>query len=342
MTGNLPTASVVIAAYSSARWGYLREAVESVLAQEVPAREVLAREVLAREVLAREVPAQEMLAQGGLPVEVVVVVDHNPALLDRACQELPAAVTVIPNAAAKGASGARNTGVAACRGEVLAFLDDDARASAGWLEALLRHFADPAVVGVGGRVSPLWALPRPGWFPPEFDWAVGASYQGMPRTAGPVRNVWSNNMAIRRAAFEAAGGFREEFGKVGTRSRPEDTDLCLRAAAVSGGTWVYEPAALAGHRVPAERSTIGYFIRRCFHEGRGKAGLAALDGAGQSTSTERHYARHVLPHGIVRGLRDTVRGDVAGLLRSAAIAAGFGVAAAGFAIGLLASLGDTS
>lgn len=303
----LPTVSVVIAAYSDARWDRLCDAVASVLAQTHQA------------------------------LETVVVVDHNPALLARGRRELPAA-RVIPNSGARGASGARNTGVAASGGDVLAFLDDDARASAGWLAALLRHFADDGVVGVGGRVDPLWAAARPSWFPPEFDWTIGASYHGMPQDAGPVRNVWSNNMAIRRTVFEAVGGFREDFGKVGARSRPEDTDLCLRAAAAGDqGTWVYEPAGVAGHWVPLERATVGYFLRRCFHEGRGKAGLAALDGADESTSTERHYARHVLPRGVVRGLRETVRGDISGVLRSAAIAAGFGVAAAGFAVGMLAS-----
>ena len=295
-----PTVSVVIAAYSTERWEYLRDAVDSVLRQTRPA------------------------------LELVVVIDHNPELLARARREFRSA-TVLPNSGANGASAARNTGVAACRGDVLAFLDDDARASAGWLEALTRHFTSANVVGVGGRVDPLWAGTRPRWFPPEFDWTIGASYRGMPAAVGPVRNVWSNNMAIRRSAFEAAGGFREDFGKVGARSRPEDTDLCLRAR----GVWLYEPAGQGGHRVPPERARLGYFLRRCFHEGRGKAGLAALDGTAESTSAERHYARHVLPAGIMRGLRDTLRGDVAGVLRSAAIAAGFGVAATGFVIGMV-------
>jgi glucosyl-dolichyl phosphate glucuronosyltransferase len=296
-----PTVSVVIAAYSPARLGYLRDAVASVLAQTRPA------------------------------LDLVVVIDHNPSLLATARRELPA-TTVIHNDRARGASGARNAGARACRGDVIAFLDDDARASAGWLAALVRHFADESVVGVGGQVDPLWETPRPRWFPPEFDWTIGASYRGMPSAAAPVRNVWSNNMAIRRDAFEAAGGFREDFGKVGTRSRPEDTDLCLRTS----GAWMYEPAGVAGHWVPSSRATVGYFLRRCFAEGRGKAGLAARDGAGQSTVSERHYTRHVLPRGIVRGLAETVRGDVSGVLRSAAIAAGFLVAAAGFALGVVA------
>jgi glycosyltransferase involved in cell wall biosynthesis len=300
----LSTVSVVIAAFSSERWDCLRDAVASVRAQTRPA------------------------------LETVVVIDHNPALLARAGNELHG-VRVIPNGGARGASGARNTGVAASRGDVLAFLDDDARASAGWLEALLPHFADPDVVGAGGRIDPLWAGSRPRWFPREFDWTIGASYRGMPAQAGPVRNVWSGNMAIRRGAFEAAGGFREDFGKVGTRARPEDTDLCLRTAADGRGTWVYEPAGLVGHRVPAERAALRYFLRRCFHEGRGKADLTVLDGTPESTSAERRYVRRVLPGGIARGLRETVRGDAAGVLRSAAILGGLGAAVAGFAAGRL-------
>ena len=219
-TRQLPTVSVVIAAFSSERWDYLQDAVNSVHAQTVPV------------------------------LETVVVIDHNPELLARAQRDLEG-TTVVANAGSRGASGSRNTGVALCRAEIVAFLDDDACAEKDWLEALLPHFANEGVVGVGGRVDPLWATSRPRWFPPEFDWAVGASYPGMPSTAQPIRNVWSNNMAIRRSSFDAVSGFRQDFGKVGQRSRPEDTDLCLRAAEASNSSWIYEPDGGAGHWVPA-------------------------------------------------------------------------------------------
>ena len=66
-------------------------------------------------------------------------------------------MTVLANAGTPGASGARNTGVAVCHGEIVAFLDDDAHAEENWLEELLPHFVNDGVVGVGGRVDPLWA-----------------------------------------------------------------------------------------------------------------------------------------------------------------------------------------
>lgn len=299
-----PTISVVIAAYSSDRWARLREAVDSVAAQARPA------------------------------LETIVVIDHNPGLLDRARRELPGAA-VIPNAGARGASGARNTGVARSRGDIVAFLDDDAHASDAWLESLVRHFADPGVVGAGGRVDPIWATGRPAWFPAEFGWTVGVSYTGMPREATPVRNVWTCNMAVRRAAFQAAGGFREDFGKVGTASRPEDTDLCLR---VTGGSWMYEPTGAVGHWVPGERASVRYFLRRSYNEGLGKAGLAALDGTAASMSTERRYALRVLPRGIGRGLLEAASGDWSGAKRAAAIMAGLGMAGIGFTVGALTRL----
>ena len=297
--GTGPSVSVVIAAFSSDRWTQLCDAVASVGAQRRPA------------------------------LETIVVIDHNPELLGRARRELTDAV-VLPNTGHRGASGARNTGVGRSSGEVVAFLDDDAYATPEWLAAMTVHFADPAVAGVGGRVDPLWATARPNWFPGEFDWTVGASYSGMPETTAQVRNVWSNNMALRRAAFDAAGGFREDFSKLGAASRPEDTELCLR---VTSGSWLYEPASAVGHWVPAPRATLRYFLRRCYEEGKGKAQIAVMDGAAASTSAERWYTMRVLPGAVGRGLREAAAGDRSGALRSAAIIGGFGMAATGFAVG---------
>jgi hypothetical protein len=85
--------------------------------------------------------------------------------------------------------------------------------------------------------------------------------------------------------------------------------------------------------VPAERATVRYFAYRCFHEGWGKAALAALNGMGESISAERRYTRRVLPAALARGLREAARGDASAVLRSFAIVGGFAVAMIGFLVG---------
>ena len=89
--------------------------------------------------------------------------------------------------------------------------------------------------------------------------------------------------------------------------------------------------------MPAQRATLRYFLRRCYDEGKGKAEIAVMDGAANSTSAERWYTVRVLPGAVGRGLREAATGDWSGALRSAAIIGGFGMAAAGFAVGCLSA-----
>lgn len=296
--------SVVIPSYSERRLPQLRETVASAL------------------------------AQARAPSEVVVVIDHNEALHARALREFHN-VTVLSNLFERGVSGNRNTGALHTRTPLVAFLDDDTVAQAGWLGRLIEPFSDPTVVGTGGGIIPRWATGRPFWFPDEFLWAVGGSYTGMPTVTAPIRNVWSANMAVRKEIFEEVGGFRLGFGKVGTQSRPEDTDLCLRMSAVSGGRWILVPEAIVDH--PAEHTTMASFLRRCYQEGRGKVELARLNGGRGSLGSESHYLRRTLPRAVVRGMLDTLRGHgIVHAVRSGAVLAGVGAAAVG---GVVESLG---
>ena len=299
-----PPVGVVIASHAVERWPALRAAVRSVAAQ---------------------CPA---------PAQIVVVVDHNPALLTMARDQLPD-VDVLANAGPPGASGTRNTGAARIRAGLIAFLDDDAVARSGWLAALGESCAMPGVLGAGGRVEPVWPGAAPAWFPDEFGWVVGASYRGLPTSRQPVRGVWSENMMVRRDVFEAVGGFRPGFGKTGERSAPEDTDFCVRAArAAPGERWMYVPQALVGHTVPPRRARLRFFLGRCYNEGLGKAELAALLGRADATSTERAYARR-LPAAALREARDALAGRPLALGRGAASVAGTAATAAGFGHGLV-------
>jgi glycosyltransferase involved in cell wall biosynthesis len=296
------TVSVVIASFSEDRWTQLERALTSIRTQTYPVS------------------------------EIVLVVDHNESLFRRAERAFPD-IKVIENAEPRGASGARNSGIALCSGSLLAFLDDDAAAEPDWLSASIPHFADPSVVGVGGKITPIWERGAPRWFPEELLWTVGATYRGMPTTASPVRNVWAGNMVVRRAAGEQAGGFRTDFGKRGDREdfQAEDTEFCLRVAREwPRGQWIYEPAAVAGHSVPPRRSSRRFVVTRCYHEGRNKMLMSGIAGK-ESTSREKRYFARTLPAGVIRGIGEFLGGDRAALARSlwltvSALAAIVGVA----------------
>jgi hypothetical protein len=139
--------SVVVCAYTGDRWDALLRAVESILGQRFP------------------------------PLETVVVIDHDDLLLARARERFGAEdhIRILENVRGPGLSGARNTGLSSARGEVVAFLDDDAEAESDWLERLAAHYEEPTVLGVGGAIEPAWAAGRPKTFPPELDWIVGCT-----------------------------------------------------------------------------------------------------------------------------------------------------------------------
>jgi glycosyltransferase involved in cell wall biosynthesis len=296
---------VVICAYTEARWAALVEAVSSVQAQN---------------------PA---------PHEVVVVIDHSPDLLARAVRDLPGA-RVAANEEGSGLSGARNTGVRYARGDIVAFLDDDARAQPGWLSALTRAFDDPSVIGAGGVALPIWESSAPAWLPQEFLWVVGCSYRGLPAEPAEIRNPIGANMAFRRALLERVGGFTDGIGRVGrTPLGCEETELSIRARAATGGRILQLPEARVEHRVGADRTRWGYFRRRCWAEGLSKAVVSRSVGSNQALASERGYVVRTLTTGVWRGLADASQGDRAGLARAAAIVSGLAITTAGYLLGLL-------
>ncbi|WP_329114993.1 glycosyltransferase family 2 protein [Streptomyces sp. NBC_01465] len=306
--------SVVICVYTEDRWEDILAAVDSVARQSLPA------------------------------LETLLVVDHNPALLVRLGQEYKehareGGVRVLANAGPRGLSAGRNTGIAAARGAIIAFLDDDAVAERDWLLHFAAGYDDPRVMAVGGRTMPAWASGRrPAWFPEEFDWVVGCTYRGLPPGKVRVRNVLGGNASFRREAFDAAGGFATGIGRDGDK-RPlgcEETELCIRLAkAIPDAVLLIDDRAVIHHKVPLVRERFGYFRTRAYAEGLSKALVARSVGADKGLESERRYTTRVLPAGVVRGLRDFTLGRAGGAGRAGAIVTGVAVAAGGYVLGSL-------
>lgn len=276
------------------------------------------------------------------PAEIIVVVDHNPALLERVRAELGGRLevpdgarprlTVIPNVRSQGLSGGRNTALASTTCTYVAFLDDDAAADPGWLLTLRRGFTARHIVGVGGRVEPVWDGDRPGWFPPEMDWVVGCSHRGVPTRTAIVRNPFGGAMMVCRQAVQEAGGYSEQLGRTGTYpSGCEETELCIRLRRRDASVALaFEPATRIYHHVPRERMTLGYLLLRCYAEGRSKAAVRKLTAARDALTTERSYVLRTLSRGVLTGLLALCHGEVNGARRAAVIVLGLCASTAGF------------
>jgi glucosyl-dolichyl phosphate glucuronosyltransferase len=303
----LMSVSVVICAYTMDRWDALAAAVRS------------------------------CFEQTHKPSDVIVVIDYNEDLLQRASHEFSGAV-VVANRFEKGLSAARNTGIAAARGDVIAFLDDDAFAEPEWLEQLIVPLADPLVAGVGGWVVPHWEVELAPWLPETFYWIIGCSFRGLPANNASVRNPIGANMAMRREVFTSVGGFTSGIGRIGQVPLGcEETELCIRYAGENPEErFVLARDAIVHHRVPESRLTWHYFWTRCWAEGLSKAAVSSLVGSQSGLSAERRHIMRSLPRELGRSLLSLPRHPRSASARTVLILAGTALALAGLLRGRLA------
>lgn len=224
---------------------------------------------------------QSLRDQSRLPEQCIVVIDHNKELLRRAQISLPDDVEVMASEERQGLPGARNTGLNAARGAVVAFLDDDAEAAPGWLEELLKPYTAPSVVGVGGRTVAVWPGRRPVWMPAEFEWVVGCSSNAcLPKTIAPVRSLLGTAVSFRRSVLDQLGPFDTKMDRSHVPTMDcEETEFAIRVRrSLSGAELRYAPNAVVHHYVEPESARIRYFFRRCYSEGLHQAVVASGNG----------------------------------------------------------------
>lgn len=97
---------------------------------------------------------------------IVLKIDHSKELL--ACATSALSQGGVANHEARDLSGARNTGVAAAAGDLIAFIGDDAVIDASWLDISVARCKGPDILGASGWINPRRVGLRPAWLPEEF------------------------------------------------------------------------------------------------------------------------------------------------------------------------------
>lgn len=163
------------------------------------------------------------------PRAEIIIVDQNESLeLQRLVAREPVLVNVrVVRMAPCGLAAARNAGVRACRGWIVAFTDDDCEVLPGWLAALSGAFAANQRIGVvfGNVEAP--AYDRGAGFIPSYrvrEPVLARSLADKARIEG-----MGACMAVRREAWTAIGGFDESLGSGAPFRAGEDADLVVRA-----------------------------------------------------------------------------------------------------------------
>jgi GT2 family glycosyltransferase len=217
--------------------------------------------------------------------EVILVIDGSTdasAEIARARERVQSIET--PN---RGLSAARNTGLEAATGEIVAYIDDDAVPDPDWLTHLARAFAGGSYAAVGG----------PNVLPPGAG-AVAQCVANAP--GGPTHVLISDrdaehipgcNMAIRKDALESIGGFDPEFLVAG-----DDVDVCWRLLD-SGQRIGFSPGAAVLHR---RRSSVRAYLRQQRGYGRAEALLERKHPEKYSTAGHVDWAGRLYGNGAAQ------------------------------------------
>jgi glycosyltransferase involved in cell wall biosynthesis len=163
----------------------------------------------------------------------VIVADNNSVCGIDSVRNIAAARATVINAPTQGAGPARNAGVAAGRGAILAFIDSDCRPACDWLERGLAAVANSAIVGGDVVVEPQ----TPGHLTAveAFEAVFAFRFEMYINRKG---FTGSGNMFVHRTVFETVGGFKSGVS--------EDVEWCQRAAR-HGLQPVYDATVIVGH-----------------------------------------------------------------------------------------------
>lgn len=228
----------------------------------------------------------------------VIVVDNNST--DRTGEIAAGYAELYPNFRVvteprQGLSNARNRGWRVACGSLVAYLDDDAKATFSWCEGIVRAFQTvlPRPAAVGGEIRPWYSCAPPRWFSDALEARTWGSHAHFLASSCARYGFSGSNMAFPKEILVGFGGFSAELGMMGgTMALGEETELFTRIYADHPHFW-YDPAISVFHLVPPGNMRLGYRFRRSFKCG---AAIAQIEGRPRGF---RHCLRGAIDVGFV-------------------------------------------
>lgn len=244
----------------------------------------------------------------------VIVVDNNStdntvALLEQYKQQHPQYNFSYYVETNQGVAYTRTRCAKEAKGEIIAYLDDDSTAQAGWLAGIAAFFDEhPATWSVGGKIVPHFLTGVPDWYSKYFFGLVGNFDQGpvVKRMTG-ARYPCGANMAFRKRVFEEIGYFNTDLGRKGTGLLAnEEKDIYLRILA-AGHEVHYLPYVWVLHNVEANKFDKNYVRRHSMGIGGGER----LRLKGQTGALSLKLAEYVAKWGyaVVYGMGFLLKGQ---------------------------------
>ncbi|HEY0834120.1 MAG TPA: glycosyltransferase, partial [Azospirillum sp.] len=177
---------------------------------------------------------------------------------------------------AVGLSRARNAGVAAARGGIVAFTDDDVSVDPAWPAAVAAAFRRyPEAVAIGGRIVPAWEGPVPAWLGRDLHRHLALLDLGDEPRRLAHADVWGANLALRRTLFAAGAAFDPDRGRCGGKLYDGEESRLLQDLIDGGAVVLYCPELVVHHRIGPERLRKAYFRRHQFDRGENEGRLDA-------------------------------------------------------------------
>ncbi len=226
----------------------------------------------------------------GQQLQVIVVDASADDKTRRICDSFPGVIYLRNELGYGHMTAGRNIGLTAATGEIISFIDDDAFAHPGWLEALVAAYEDPSVGAVGGRAlnrqpnEETQGVDQVGKL--NADGTLTANFAANTGKIIEVDHMIGCNMSFRREVLLGMGGFREDC--IGTEVG-EETDTCLRIKRL-GHRIIYTPFAVVDHLGAPQARGNRFDVRYDYYHRRNNL-IVRLRNFGISALTIRYIAR---------------------------------------------------